>query len=312
MANSASAVQTFNALPATARIGLGSAQFGGRYGATNRNAPPSPTEIARIIDRAAAAGVTWVDTAPGYGNAETVLGHVLASNPAFKVVTKVPPLQRIAHGNAQSVLRAAVESSLVRLRRDSIEVLLLHRAGDLARPDWVEIVSALQTLKSDGLIRRVGASVYDENELNLARTRLAPDVIQLPLSPLDRRFADAGLGRALLASGVVVHARSLFLQGLLVAPERDLPDFARNHRALHEWRHWLKVCRLSPLTACLAFALSTPHVELALIGVGTLGEFEDILRATQTLPTSVELEDLPSGGADLIDPRSWPSLQPRS
>jgi aryl-alcohol dehydrogenase-like predicted oxidoreductase len=306
MANSYGAVQSFNTRAPIARLGLGSVQFGQRYGATNRHPPPGRRELAAILERASAAGVGWIDTAPDYGEAERMLGLALAATPGFRIVTKVPSLEAVPTGAAGASVRASVGRSLERLGAGAVDALLLHRARDLSRPDWPDVAAALRSLKGEGLVRRIGVSIYDPDELALAIERLSPDIVQLPLNPMDRRFSGVALRRRLGERGIAVHARSLFLQGLLVAEPGRLPGFAGAHPALQAWRRWLGGRGLSALAACLAFALSVPEVEVALVGIAAMDELEEILGALSTLPAALDFGDLPAGDRDLIDPRRWP------
>ena len=82
--------------------------------ATNRD-----TMLA-ALRHAVASGVTYFDTAPGYGDglAETIFGAALQGAPVF-LATKVPL-------SAAGRVRQSLEASLRRLRRDRIDLLQLH------------------------------------------------------------------------------------------------------------------------------------------------------------------------------------------
>ena len=69
------------------RIGLGTAQFGSHYGATNRHGQPSRKECENIIETALEAGIEYFDTAAYYGEADMILSSCLHRN--MKVVTKI-------------------------------------------------------------------------------------------------------------------------------------------------------------------------------------------------------------------------------
>ena len=69
-------------------LGLGSVQFGVDYGATRSEPRPAPTEVGEILHRAAGAGIRVVDTAPSYGDAESLLGTLRPAHARFRWVTK--------------------------------------------------------------------------------------------------------------------------------------------------------------------------------------------------------------------------------
>ena len=66
--------------------------------------------------------------------------------------------------------------------------------------------------------------LYDAADLALVMSRFTPDLVQLPFNALDDRLAVSGWLHRLKAVGVEIHARSAFLQGLLLMDPATLPD----------------------------------------------------------------------------------------
>jgi aryl-alcohol dehydrogenase-like predicted oxidoreductase len=110
--------------------------------------------------------------------------------------------------------------------------------------------------------------------------------MQLPFSLLDQRLLRDGTLARLAALGVEVHARSLFLQGLLLMAPEALPAHLKGAAPhLTDLRARLAAAGTTPLAAALGFALSRPEIAVALVGVTGLDEFDAILAATaQPLP----------------------------
>jgi aryl-alcohol dehydrogenase-like predicted oxidoreductase len=81
--------------------------------------------------------------------------------------------------------------------------------------------------------------------------------------------------------GVEIHARSLFLQGLLFMdnpPEKLRP--ARSHLA--NMRAQLRDAGTTPLAAALGFVLSRPEIAFGLVGVTSASELNEIVAAAQS------------------------------
>lgn len=249
------------------RLGLGTVQFGLPYGVSNISGQVSRDEAARILSVAAQAGMRVLDTAANYGTAEAVLSE-LDTRP-FRIVTKT-----IGAANGVDAVVARARRSATQLNADT---LLVHAARDLDDP---ALWPALQRLKADGVFRRIGISTYVADDPAALAARFRPDVIQLPFSLLDQRLlADETLAR-LAEMGVEVHARSLFLQGLLLmAPDMvpvDLKDAAPHLTAL---RARLADAGTTPLAAALGFVLSRPEIAVGLVGVASQAELNGILTA---------------------------------
>ena len=104
------------------RLGFGGATAGlTNYIQTyDPRAPESRDTMLAALRHAVALGVTYFDTAPGYGDglAEVIFGEALQGAPVF-LATKVPL-------SAAGQVRRSLEASLRRLRRDRIDLLQLH------------------------------------------------------------------------------------------------------------------------------------------------------------------------------------------
>ena len=124
--------------------------------------------------------------------------------------------------------------------------------------------------KSEGVFRKIGISAYVADDPAALAARFRPDVMQLPFSLLDQRLLADGTLARLKELGVEVHARSLFLQGLL-----SWKNCRKNcsHAAPH-----LDACRakfaeagITPLAAALGFVLARPEIAFGLVGVTSRG-----------------------------------------
>ena len=294
-----------------ARLGLGTVQFGLDYGVSNRRGRPGEREVVAILARAVAAGVGYIDTAPAYGNAEILLGQYLPRDHPVRIVTKTPVLNEATiearHGGH---VLDTLARSLDRMKTAAVHGLLLHQAHDLAKPGWQYLVDAMAEALARGWTSRIGASVYDANQLTLVESRFRPELVQLPLNVLDQRAIISGTLARLKVAGVEVHARSVFLQGLLLMDPQELPEFfapvranIANARAL--WRQR----GLSALDGCLAFAFQRAEIDAVIVGVNSLKEFVQIETAvTSYAGKHVDVD--PDGPIDpiFIDPSRWPTF----
>ncbi|HXC55176.1 MAG TPA: aldo/keto reductase [Rhizomicrobium sp.] len=257
------------------RLGLGTVQFGQAYGISNTRGRVPPDDVATILGRAATAGLKTLDTAAGYGDAEQVLGGLAPLTDSFRIVTKT-----ISVKNGVDAVLARARESVLTLKRRPVDLLLVHAASDLLAADGAALWLGLLALREAGLFRGIGISAYvADDPVSLAR-RFRPDAMQVPLSLLDQRLVQNGALAAIKDLGVEIHVRSLFLQGLLFLAEGELPPklvSAAGH--LSALRRQLREAGTSPLAAALAFALNCPEVDVAILGVTTPSEFEEILHA---------------------------------
>ena len=274
-------------------LSLGTAQWGDAYGVTNATGRLTDADIARIMDVAADAGITAVDTAAGYGDAEARL-RPWASG--LEITTKVA-------GAGPATIAGQVEASLAALGRLDVEIVLLHDWDALSAPTQRQAAAALRDAKAAGLVTRIGVSVYDEAGLvSAAEAFERLDVVQVPANALDRRLDASGTLAALRAGGTRVQVRSAFLQGLLAAPTDgglgQHPDVEAFHRAAAD-------ADLTSLGMALAHVRALPWADDIVVGVTSAAELAAIVAAWQTVPASLAPMSLASADLSLVDPRTW-------
>lgn len=289
-----------------AALGLGTAQFGLDYGIANTRGICPPEDVGAILEMAAAAGIAVLDTAPAYGTAEEVLGRMLPAAHRFRIVTKTPHLGHLRDpGEIRRAVREAFAESRAKLRGDRLAGLLTHNGNDLLRQGGPVLWAAMEELKRAGEVERIGASVYSAGQLDTLLARYPLDIVQLPWSAVDGRIDPSRL-EALAARGVEVHVRSVFLQGLLLAPPGQAARVSPQAEALA--RHWhdaVAAAGADPLGAALGAAIAQPGIDTALVGVTRPAELADILKAAKDAPPPVAVtrstDDL------VLNPALWPS-----
>lgn len=256
------------------KLGLGTVQFGQPYGISNAHGQVSAAEAAAILADAAQAGIHLLDTAANYGEAEAVLAEL--DTTGFRIVSKTIGLK---HGLDHVIARA--RQSAAALKADT---LLVHAAADLLGPDGDALWSALCGLRDNGIFSKIGISVYVAEDPAALAARFRPDVMQLPFSLLDQRLLANGTLARLTDLGVEIHARSLFLQGLLFLDR--LPEKLRHAGPyLIDIRTRLRDAGTTPLAAALGFVLSRPEIAFGLVGVTSTAELNEIIgAATKPLP----------------------------
>ena len=285
------------------KLALGTVQFGVRYGIANESGQPTEADVAAVVSRAWSGGLRMLDTAIAYGDSEQRLGR--ADVRQWAVVTKLPALPG-AGAAVDAWMQTSVEGSLERLGVSRLHGLLLHRPDQLlAEP---RLYRALQAVKQQGLVRKVGVSIYDPGELDRLIPRFALDVVQAPFNLVDARLLESGWLQRLAAEGVELHVRSVFLQGLLLMPpSRRPPQFGRWASLLESYDAWLEVSGTTRVEACLRYALGFPEIARVIVGVDSVGQLEQLIAAASgaapAVPAALHCRDL-----DLLNPARWAAL----
>ena len=291
------------------KLGLGTVQFGLRYGATNLRGVVERSEVERILAFALDSGVDTFDTASAYGDAQSILGRLLPAD--ARIVTKLSVSQTRAKAHATTgLLRDGLEDSLRALARDTVYGLLLHTPEVLADADADEIATCLLSMRDRGLAEKVGVSAYSAEQLRSCVGRYPFDLYQVPLNVLDQRLVVSGMLRKLSEAGAEIHARSVFLQGVLVASPTQLPSFFDPWRErITAFGHLARQMGAEPLGLALSFVRSRSEVDCAIVGVTSVEELSQVVaQCGATLPP-VDWSSLAVEDEALLNPSNWPAFK---
>ena len=197
-------------------VGLGTAEvFESNDAATREKA-------AAVLDALSANGGKLIDTASTYGDAESVLGDVIASAGSrgkYFIATKL-----------ESPDEADLKRSLARLKTDKIDLLQLHNVRSPSQS-----LARFKEWKAQGIARYIGITstfrgAYPALEAVLAREK--PDFVQVAYS-IDRREAEQRiLPLAAEVKAAVLTALPFGRSRLFSAVRgKEVPDWARSFAA---------------------------------------------------------------------------------
>lgn len=278
---------------------LGTAQFGRGYGITNPNDRIDDRAVGAILAGATRSGITAFDTAEGYGDALARVGRLMPSGTCARYTTKFVV-------NTTPTWDSLVGDPLKRLGSDTIYGLMFHRASDLRGAHFDATLNIIENALTSGDVEKVGVSVYDLEELELAAKLPHLGMVQVPGSVVDNRLLGSPLLAELHKAGVEVHVRSVFLQGLLLLTAGQLPPrfapLAPVLSSLDQAAESLGVTRESVL---LGHVASSTNIDALVVGVTTLDELNELIGAWNHRSPLATTTSVPQLGEEILDPRRW-------
>ncbi|MEL6316180.1 MAG: aldo/keto reductase [Pseudomonadota bacterium] len=282
------------------RLCLGGAQFGLDYGLTNAAGRIAPHEAARMLAAALAAGVDMIDVAPAYGDAEAAVAAARPAEGDLRVVSKT----RVGAASIAEIEAAARRSAA--LAGGALDALLVHHAAELSGPQGAELWRLLERLKADGTARRIGFSAYVEDDPAALCARFRPDVAQIPFSLLDQRLLRSGALARMRALGVEIHARSVYLQGLVfMRPEDAPPKLAPIAPRLRQIQAAIAAAGVAPGAAALGFALSRPELARVIVGCASCAQLQEAAALAGRPPPALDWGALSLDADWALSPANW-------
>ena len=277
------------------KLALGTVQFGLDYGVTNHDGQVAIDEVKNILDYAKGKSIDTLDTASGYGNSEQVLGELGVNN--YRIITKTIPLKNGVDGVIKGF-----HQSLDSLNIGQVDGLLIHNIDDTKDKRFGKLFYKLNELKEEGVIKKIGFSTYTPEQVDFLLENFDFDLIQVPFNVFDTRLVEGGQLKALKKKNIEIHARSVFLQGVLLSFDSLSDYFSTWDAQFEQYQGLVREKELSLLEYALNFALNTQELDKILVGVDSVNQLTDIVNAFKS---DVDLKAFKIDDINLLNPNLW-------
>lgn len=311
---------------------LGTAQLTEVYGVANRRPRGmDEAEAFAFLDRALEQGIGGLDTAPGYGDSERVIGEWLSARNGPRksrvdnggrmpqarphIYTKLPGLgEDVPVEEIHAAVRKKLKQSALRLHLASLDAVLLHALHNAFSHEGV-VWQALVEMKFAGHVREIGVSVYSPEDLEAVMDLPDLDIVQIPFNLLDQRLLKGDWAERARKRGIRLIARSIYLQGLLLLSPAEVPPALKDLApAVEELRRLAREWGLTMEELAMGFAAQAELFDGIVFGCETMEQLERNLAIIGRIRSRSLLaeeqfgkirERFGSVPAGLVDPRQW-------
>ena len=275
---------------------LGTVQFGLDYGINNSSGMVCESEIAKILEFSKDSGIKLLDTAPGYGEGQQRISPFVKN---FNILSKFFYNQKLPREN--------LEKTLKDLKASSLECYSFHDPKDYMKNG---IHKDLITAKEEGLIRKLGISVYSQEEALSVLNDKYINTVQIPFNLLDNYNRHGELFKKLKENGKEIHIRSIFLQGVFFMEEENAPTKLKPlFKEIGVLKDIVISNGLSMHELCLRYVFSIEEIDGVLIGIDSLDQLKSNLKAMNStaLDKSIveKINHIKVRNNSLLNPQNW-------
>lgn len=276
-------------------------QFGLNYGINNQQGQPDADRVSDILNYAYARGIRTLDSADAYGKAPEIIGNYhVGRSEKFDIITKFK-------AGKNFVARAWLSQQLEKFAVKKLYACMFHDFQDYQTNGHV--VSEFNGLIEEGLIKKIGVSVYTNQQLAAAIDDPRVSLIQLPYNLLDNNFQRGPLLAKAKNVGKEIHVRSVFLQGLFFMDFEKMPEkLAPLKVELEKLRQLAAQFEVPLESMALNYATASKNIDRVLVGVDSLEQLKNNLRNLhQVLPPelSAAINTIEVKQAELLFPTNW-------
>jgi len=297
------------------KIGLGTVEIGLPYGIGTRRLP-SEADAETILRSAVEMGITYIDTARGYGVAEERIGKsgisemkgVIIGTKCAQFLKNEPGL----HGaELEKRIREEIDMSRRNLNQDSLQLVQLH----IELPDYTdlsELIEIMRKLKDEQKVQHVGIATRGEQVPLAAIASGFFETLQTAYSILDQRMAPNVLPAAQKGNIGVIN-RSVLLKGALTIHAKQLPDQLSDLKDNAAKADSIaQELGISLPELAIRFAVSNPAVSTILVGTIKPQHLQAAVNAANHDPLPQEtlnrLYELAVMDNNQVDPSKWPKI----
>ena len=278
------------------KIILGSANFGLKYSQLNAYKKVDKKEIRKILRFCEKNKIEYLDTAHGYGNAEKIIGQLKKTE--WKIITKIPKIKSQNSIEIRKYIFEIINNSLKNLNCKSLYGILFHDEKQLLSKNGSKIFKCLKYLKKKGMINKIGVSFYTPEILIKTLSNFKIDLIQIPINYINRSFINQKILKKIKKQNIEVHARSIFLQGLLLKEKTNNKKFKKFISYINMWHNKNKISRLE---SSLNFFNNLNFIDKYIFGLESLKQLKQIIKTKRRI-----IINFPKFDEKYIkDPRKW-------
>ena len=254
------------------KIVIGSAQFGTRYSLNSKQVLKS-TECKKILTECKVNKINFLDTAFDYTEAYKILKKIGCED--FNVITKLPKMNFISNHYHENKIYKTLNDFKIK----HFYAILFHNEKFIFTKEGEKIFNFLKYLKKNKIVKKIGVSVYNYPILKKIIKYFDIDIIQCPINVFDREFIEKNNVEILKKKNIEIHARSIFLQGLLLLKSKQIPrKFKKYNKYFSEWDNYLKENNISNYFNCINFIKKQSKIDKVILGVDSVNHLNEFIK----------------------------------
>ena len=285
------------------KIIIGTANFGNKYGLSYKKNISSRKELKNLFKTSIRNKINLLDTSINYNHKKEIYDPNIFRK--FHIISKISFTEKEKKNKEiDEIFLKKIFEIRKRYKIKNFYGILFHNVDDLAFFDKDKLKRKIEYLKKEKICSKFGASVYEPLDLKKVLVRLKPEIIQLPLNILDDRFFKSGWIKKLKSMNVEIHARSLFLQSLLLIDYKEILKNFYNINILRKFENHRKLKKISKLDMCINHIKNFKQISHIVVGVQNSSQLKTIIKSLKKkkFKTTFKVSKI---SRKIIDPRLW-------
>lgn len=284
---------------------LGTVQFGLNYGINNANGKLSENEVFKLLETAYDLGINTLDTAEAYGDSHKIISNFQKnSQNKFKIISKYSS----SNIEYPSDLIQRIQVHCLDFNVNYLEGYMFHSYIDFIS-NLNKDPEILNKITNSGLVKKIGVSVYSNDEIESLLNFKNISLIQLPFNLFDNEYQRKEILEKAKERNIEIHTRSVFLQGLFFKNINTLNTiFSSLKSNLTKLKTLTQNYNLDMNSLALNYAIDKKYIDKVLIGVDSLDQLiKNIDSINNEFDNSIfkNIDSIKIENKKLLNPSNW-------
>ena len=259
------------------KICIGTAQFSGSYGITNKQKKKfKKNDLKKIFIKLKKEKIRFLDTSLTYKTAEKNIFLSKIDTSKFQIITKIPKPDSKKDYVKRIINQIIISKNNFKVNK--FHSILLHDCSNIKKNEIDQVHRLFKYLKKKKFTKYIGLSIYNPKEFYKISKYFKPDILQVPINIFDRTFLDKKFLQIIKVKRIKLHVRSIFLQGIILSSNEFFYKKFKNWSNIFQmWEIFCQKNKLSKLEAAANFILNLKVLDKIIVGFYNKKELDQFL-----------------------------------
>ena len=271
------------------KIIIGTANLSSRYGLLKNNLDEN--NFHKCLKLLKKKKSKFIETSLEYKKAINILKK--SNLKKFNIILKIKFNRKINYKNIYDLRR--------KFKIKNFYCIMIHNPEILFHKKNKNILSLLRKFKEDNICKKVGISLYSFRHISKILKLFKFDIVQVPFNIFDQRLIDKKIFKILVKNNIIIHVRSIFLQGLLLKQKHKLS----NKKEFYNFNKLVEKSKNSRLFHCINFIKNHTFVRNLVIGINSYQDLKEIFKNISRKKRVKNYSKFKSVKYNIINPYTW-------
>lgn len=285
------------------KLSIGTANFLNKYGILQTHVLKH--EAKNILNFIHKKKIYNLDTAIKYDKF-FILRNCINFN-KFLISTKINfkknDFKKDNFGNAyKNILKKKIKINKLK----KFETIFVHNFEQVDKKNFKKLFLFMNSLKKLKITDKIGVSIYNPKILKCIKKNFNIDIVQAPISIVDRRFLSSEVKNIIKEKKLLLQARSIFLQGTLLNSKKIIEYLdLKKKNVFNDFNEWCNNKKIDKRKSCIDFIKDQKVIDSMIVGVESLEQIKQIYNDFMSKSKKDYPKNIFSNNKNLIDASRW-------